>query len=384
MYLHEHTGWTHFVWDDAQVLPLIGQVRFAQGELLGTIRHVGFSAGAKVEADMLANEVIASSRIEGVELDAVKVRSSVARHLGLEDPHGHLDTHDVDGMVSIMMDATKQFDRPLSSERLFGWHHALFPSGCSGLHRIQVAEYRDRPMSVVSGPIGRKTVHFSAPDAEQLPSLMDEFIGWFNGDDSEPLLKAGLAHLWFLTIHPFDDGNGRIARALTELLLARSDGSARRFYSMAGFILAHRETYYAELEQAQKGTNDVTAWLVWFLGALHGSIEYSLQTVLDVLEREAFWSSLSGVALNERQCKVLARLKGGFEGKLTAAKWAKMCKVSPDTALRDINDLIAKGVLVRADGGGRSTAYALNERQVPQNFSPAFAQLNAGISSKTP
>ena len=360
MYLHEHTGWTNFSWDNATMLPLLANVRFAQGHLLGSMSKMGFRIEAETERDTLSGEVVASSRIEGIKLDARKVRSSLSRQLGLDDPQDPRDTHEVDGIVSIMLDATRHADEPLTHKRLLGWHNALFPTGYSGLRRIRTAQYRSGPMSVVSGPIGKERVHFQAPDAALVRPLMEDFVQWFNEDEStEPLLKAGIAHLRFLTVHPFDDGNGRIARALTEQLLARADGSPRRFYSMAGFILSHRETYYAELERTQKGSGDITSWLVWFLAALAGAIEQSRERLRGVLEREAFWTSLSGVALNGRQRAMLGRLKAGFVGKLTAAKWAKMCKVSPDTALRDINDLREKGILEKEEGGGRSTSYRL-------------------------
>ncbi|WP_080803226.1 Fic family protein [Arabiibacter massiliensis] len=360
MYLHEHTDWTRFSWDAAELAPLLCEASFARGELRGLMEHVGFQLEAEMEVDALAGEVVASSLIEGVELDAAKVRSSVSRQLGLEEPGAVDDTRDVDGVVSVMMDATRNCDAPLMRERLCGWHNALFPTGYSGLRRIAVARFRERPMSVVSGPVGREKVHFRAPEAERVGGLMDEFLAWFDVDSPEdPLVKAGIAHLWFLTIHPFDDGNGRIARALTEMLLARADRSPRRYYSMARHVLSHREGYYAALERAQKGTSDATEWLAWFLRALTASIEESACAVRGALERETFWKSLEGVPLNERQRSMLSRLKGGFEGKLTSRKWAKMCKVSPDTALRDINDLVEKGVLEREAGGGRSTSYAV-------------------------
>lgn len=363
MYLHQHTDWTSFTWDNSVVLPLAARVRFAQGFLLGALSDVGFAIESEVELDAVTNEVVASSKIEGVVLDADKVRSSVSQQLGLAVPDATLDTRDVDGAVSIIVDATRNFDSPLSRERLCGWHNALFPQGYSGLYKIRAAQYRDREMNVVSGPIEHERVHFSAPQPDRVEPLMDEFLAWFNtSDDIEPLVKAGLAHLWFLTIHPFDDGNGRIARALTELLLSRSDQSPRRFYSMASYIESHREAYYHAIEQSQKGTPDVTEWLVWFLKALEASLRRSEETLRDVLDRAAFWKTLGGVSLNDRQRAVLGRLKGGFEGKLTASKWAKLCKVSPDTALRDINDLIEKGILRRDAPGGRSTSYVLVER----------------------
>ena len=327
------------------------------------MEHVGFQLEAEMETGALADEIMASSLIEGVELDAAKVRSSVSRQLGLETPGSANDTRDVDGVVSVMLDATKNCHKPLTHERLRGWHNALFPTGYSGLRKIVVARYRERPMSVVSGPIGKEHVHFQAPEADSVGSLMDEFVTWFNADSPEDaLVKAGIAHLWFLTVHPFDDGNGRIARALTEMLLARADRSPRRFYSMARHILRHRDGYYAALERAQKGTSDVTEWLDWFLRALTASMEESIEAARRAVERESFWKSLEGVPLNDRQRSMLQKLKGDFEGKLTSSKWAKICKVSTDTALRDINDLVEKGVLEREQGGGRSTSYVVKTR----------------------
>lgn len=360
MYLHEHSNWAEFTWDDSILLPLLSDVRFSQGRLLGKIADLGFSLTAEAELDALTDEIIASSKIEGVVLDTLKVRSSVSKQLGIEAPVPAIDTHDVDGVVDAMFDATRNHDAPLSRDRLYGWHAALFPLGYSGLRKINAGSYRVAGMQVVSGSIGKEKIHYEAPDADQVESLMGEFIARMNEDvTTEPLIKAGYAHLWFLTIHPFDDGNGRVARALTELLLARSDRTARRFYSMAEQILAEREVYYSELERAQKGGSDITQWLFWFLNTLLKSIERSEKKLQDVLDRSLFWQRLEGMPLNGRQRKMIARLKGDFEGKLTASKWAKMCKVSPDTALRDIKDLIDKKVLISDGAGGRSTAYCL-------------------------
>ncbi|MBQ9044305.1 MAG: Fic family protein, partial [Eggerthellaceae bacterium] len=287
----------------------------------------------------------------------------VARRLGVDQLVGDADTRDVDGAVDVVLDAVGRRDDPLTAERLFGWHAALFPTGYSNLHKINVATFRTSPMEVVSGPIGHEKVHYEAPPAHDVPGLMAEFLAWFNAEpDCDLLVKAGLAHLRFLTVHPFDDGNGRIARALTEMLLARSDNSPRRFYSMAGYIAAHREGYYEAIERAQKGTPDVSQWLSWFLQALKAAIEASSDEVGAILSRSALWASLDAISLNERQRKVLSLLTGNFEGKLTAKKWARLCKVSPDTALRDINDLIAKGILKRDAAGGRSTSYSLRQR----------------------
>ena len=360
MYLHEQENWTDFTWDDHVVAPLLGNARFAQGKLLGRLEDVGFELSQEIEVDSLSSEVVASSLIEGVQLDAEQVRSSVARRLGVERLASGDDTRDVDGAVSIVMDATGRRDGPLTQERLFGWHAALFPTGYSGLRRIRVAAYRETPMKVVSGPIAHEKIHFEAPSAESVPGLMTDFLAWFNDQPTcDPLVKAGLAHLWFLTVHPFEDGNGRMARALTEMLLARSDGSPRRFYSMARFIAANRDGYYGAIERAQKGTPDVTPWLSWFLHAVQSAIEDGLEEVGSVLERSAFWALLDSIPLNDRQRKMLGLMAGDFEERLTAKKWAKVCRVSPDTALRDINDLIDKGVLERNAAGGRSTSYVL-------------------------
>ena len=360
MYLHERENWADFTWDDRVITPLVGDARFAQGKLLGRLEDVGFDLSCEIEVDSLSDEVVASSRIEGVQLDAAKVRSSVARRLGVDRITAQADTREVDGAVDVVLDAVGRRDDPLTAERLFSWHAALFPTGYSGLHKITVAAFRTSPMEVVSGPIGHEKVHFRAPEAQDVPALMADFLSWFNAEaDCGLLVKAGIAHLRFLTVHPFDDGNGRIARALTEMLLARSDGSPRRFYSMAGYIAANREGYYEAIERAQKGTPDVTRWLSWFLSACKTAIESSSKEMDAVLARSAFWAMLGSVPLNKRQRKVLSLLASDFEGKLTAKKWAKLCKVSPDTALRDINDLIDKGILVRDAAGGRSTSYSL-------------------------
>jgi len=360
MYLHEHDNWACFTWDESRILPLLGDVRFSQGRLLGELESLGFEYLDETESETLISEVIASSRIEGIALDAEKVRSSVCKQLGLEQTGSQPETRDVDGAVDILIDATKSFAEPLSHERLFTWHAALFPTGRSGLHRIQVAQYREKGMQVVSGPIGKEKVHFEAPAPELVQEMMDALIVWFNGAaNEEPIIKAGIAHLWFVTIHPFDDGNGRMARALTECLLARSDRSPRRFYSMAGQILAARKKYYAALEITQKGDGDITEWLIWFLQTLGKALEQSSEKLHGVLDRAEFWRVLEGVSLNERQRKMLSKLKSGFEGKLTTGKWAKMCKVSADTALRDIRDLVDKGILRQDASGGRSTSYHL-------------------------
>lgn len=366
MYIYEHKDWTRFTWDESVILPLLSDVRFAQGRLLGELNNLGFDLESEAELNALADEVIASSRVEGVSLDAQEVRSSLSRQLGLDAPDQSLDTSRADGAVEIMLDATRRFDEPLSHERLHAWQAALFPTGRSGLRPIRVGGYREGKMEVVSGPFGKEKIHYVAPQSTLVQPCMDSFISWVNeSNGAEPLIKAGLAHLWFLTIHPFDDGNGRVARALTELLLARSDRSPRRFYGMARQILAARQDYYRVLEQTQKGTPEVTTWLAWFLNTLFLSIEESRMRLQQVLHRSEYWKGIESVSLNDRQRKMLKRLLGSFKGNLTTQKWAKIAKVSPDTALRDINDLISKGILTKDKGEGRSTAYSLTYERLP-------------------
>jgi len=387
-YLHEHTNWTDFHWDEIAIMPLVVEAAHLQGLLFGRLEAVNFDVEASFEADSLECEVIASSLVEGVKLDAGKVRSSISRQLGLPSPEkvgkisaSNSPTREVDGAVSILLDASRASKEPLSEERLFGWHEALFPTGYSGLRKIEVATYRQGPMRVVSGAFGHERVHFEAPRPDAVPQLMEDFLAWLNepsdaallagsgllaasavssvSTNANLLIKAAIAHLWFLTIHPFEDGNGRIARNITEMQLAKWDASSRRFYSVSNYIQQNREAYYATIERAQKGGGNITQWIAWFLRAVILSIEESLNRIRGVIDREAFWASLEGVPLNSRQRNMLHRLKGDFEGKLTAAKWAKLEKVSSDTALRDINDLVSKGILERSSAGGRSTSYVV-------------------------
>jgi Fic family protein len=313
----------------------------------------------------LTDDVIKTSEIEGEKLDANSVRSSLARRLGLDiGALSPLHRH-VDGVVEMVLDATTRATDPLTQERLYGWHAALFPTGFSGLSRIHVGALRDDatgPTQVVSGPIHRHRVHFEAPPAERLGAEISRFLDWINGETPEPpLLKAGLAHLWFVTLHPFDDGNGRIARSVGDLLLVRADGGPQWFYSLSAQIQRERKDYYDALERAQKGTLDVTEWLAWFLATLHRAIGSAQQTLNTVLTKSRFWQRWASTPLNERQVKLLNRLLDGFEGKLTSSKWANIAKCSPDTALRDINNLIALGMLRKAPGGGRSTAYEIED-----------------------
>lgn len=331
--------------------------------LLGRLADVGAATRDQASLLALTDDVVKTSEIEGEHLNVVSVRSSIARRLGVDvGALAPVDRH-VEGVVEMVMDATVHCVQPVTQERLFGWHAALFPTGYSGMTRIKVAGWRDEangPMQVVSGPMGRQKVHFEAPPAELLPSEMVRFLDWLNADSGEPpLIKAGLGHLWFVTLHPFDDGNGRIARAVGDLLLARADGSPQRFYSLSAQIQRDRKAYYEILERTQKGSMDVTAWLVWFLESLHRAVDQAQHTLDAVLIKARFWQRWAATPLNERQVKVLNWLLDGFEGKLTSSKWAAIAKCSADTALRDINDLLARGVLRKMAGGGRSTGYEL-------------------------
>jgi len=362
-YLHELSDWPNFRWDDRRLAAPLAATRHLQGRLIGQMEALGFRIREEAVLRTLTEDVLKSSEIEGEMLDAGQVRSSVARRLGIDI--GGLKPADrhVEGVVEMMLDATQRYDEPLTAERLFGWHASLFPTGRSGMHRIKVGSWRDdsaAPMQVVSGSIGRERVHFEAPAADRLDDEMRRFLEWFNGDATmEPVLKAALAHLWFVTIHPFDDGNGRIARAIADMSLARSEGSAQRFYSMSAQIREERDDYYRILEQTQRATMDVTAWMQWILACLTRAIEGAQTALSGVIDKARYWEKLRDVPLNERQRLVINKLLEGFEGKLTTSKWAKLTKSSQDTALRDIQQLIQRGVLVRDPAGGRSTSYSL-------------------------
>jgi Fic family protein len=344
------------------VAPALAAARHVQGRLLGQMEGLGFPLKEDAVLRTLTEDVVKSSDIEGETLDANQVRSSVARRLGMDI--GGLKPADrhVEGVVEMMLDATQRFDQILTLERLFAWHAALFPTGRSGMHPITVGGWRDdrtSSMQVVSGPIGRERVHFDAPAAARIDDEMQQFVDWFNRDPLEPVLKAAQAHLWFVTVHPFDDGNGRIARAIADMALARSERSPQRFYSMSAQIRSERADYYRVLEQTQRGTLDVTSWIEWFLGCLTRAIEGAHVTLADVVAKARAWEKLRDVPLNHRQRLVINRLLDGFEGKLTTSKWAALTKSSHDTALRDIQQLVERGVLVRNTGGGRSTSYSL-------------------------
>jgi Fic family protein len=362
-YIHELQGWPAFEWNSQDLAAQLAAVRHRQGRLLGRMEALGFELRAEAVLQTLTEDVLKSSEIEGEILDKEQVRSSIARRLGMDIGALAPVDRDVEGVVEMMFDATQNYGAPLTDERLFDWHAALFPTGRSGMTKIIVGAWRDEasgPMQVVSGPIGREKVHYEAPAAPRLDGEMASFIEWFNDDTSlDPVLKAAIAHLWFVTIHPFEDGNGRIARAIADMMLARSESSPQRFYSMSAQIRLERRDYYAILERTQKGGLDITAWLQWFLGCLDRAFDGAEEILGNVLRKARFWDAMAGQPLNERQRKVINRLLDGFEGKLTSSKWAVLTKTSPDTALRDINDLVARRVLVRDEAGGRSTSYSL-------------------------
>lgn len=362
-YIHQRNEWPAMTWDIERLAVPLADVRHRQGRLIGRMESLGFSLRNEAVLRTLTEDVLKSSEIEGETLDRGHVRSSIARRLGL-DVGGvtAVDRH-VEGVVEMMLDATRHYDDLLTEERLFAWHAALFPTGRSGMSRITVGRWREAPsdpMQVVSGPLGRETVHYQAPEAKRIPGEMVSFLKWFNTPPAiDPVIAAGLAHLWFVTIHPFEDGNGRIARAIADMALARSESSMQRFYSMSAQICMERNAYYEVLERAQKGGMDVTPWLHWFLGCLNHAIAGSEQILSGILQKARFWESHAGTSFNGRQRLILNRLFDGFEGRLTSSKWAGIAKCSQDTAFRDIDDLVKRGVLVKEQAGGRSTSYAL-------------------------
>jgi len=363
MYLWEQSKWPELTWDAGRLAALLADVSREQGRLLGRMQDLGFDLRREAHLSTLTEDVVRSSEIEGEKLDSDQVRSSLARRLGMDIGGLVPADRNVEGVVEMMLDATTYYALPLTAERLFSWHAALFPTGRSGLQKIVVGDWRgdaDGPMQVVSGPIGRRKVHYEAPPAERVPAEMARFLNWFEAPgNADPLLTAGLAHLWFVTIHPFDDGNGRIARAIGDMALARSERNAQRFYSMSAQIRREREDYYTILERTQKRAVDVTPWQEWFLTCLRRAIDGSRQTLARVLEKARFWDRFAQASLSARQVKVLNRLLDGFEGKLTTSKWAKLTKCSQDTAYRDILDLVERGALRRDPAGGRSVSYSM-------------------------
>ena len=365
-YIHRLRDWPRFHWDQNALTAPLADIRHRQGRLLGRMESLGFSLQKEAELETLTLDVLKSSEIEGETLPADQVRSSIARRLGMETAGTTPAERDVEGVVEMMLDTTQNFSKRLSEERLFAWHSALFPTGRSGMRKIIVRAWRndaDGPMQVVSGPIGKEKVLYEAPAASLIEREMSGFLTWANhaADKTDAVLRAALAHLWFVTIHPFDDGNGRIARAIGDWALARSEGSSQRFYSMSAQIRQERNDYYDMLERTQQGTLDVTPWMEWFLGCLGRAFDGTETTLAAVLRKTRFWESHTQATINERQRVILNRLLDGFIGKLTTTKWAKLAKSSHDTALRDIQDLVEQGILKKDAGGGRSTSYSLKD-----------------------
>ena len=362
-YIHDRPEWPHFQWDRERLAARLAAVRHHQGRLIGRMEGLGFQLRAEAVLYSLTEEVVKSSEIEGEQLDREQVRSSIARRLGLDI--GALTPADrhVEGVVEMMIEATQNYRAPLTEERLFAWHAALFPTGRSGMAKIIVGAWRtgdSGPMQVVSGPIGRERIHFEAPAADRLPAELGRFLDWFNAaDETDPVVFAAMAHLWFVTLHPFEDGNGRIARAIADMALARSEGTPQRFYSMSSQIRIERKAYYESLERTQRGGLDITDWMAWFFGCLDRAFSGAETILASVLRKARFWEAHAGAALNDRQRLVVNRLLNGFEGKLTSSKYAVLAKCSQDTAGRDIEDLARKAILVRNIGGGRSTSYSL-------------------------
>src|SRR5258706_3246976 len=366
-YLYQKKDWPRFAWNADRIVSHLSAARYEQGLLLGKMQDLGYQLKKEATLAALTEETVKSSAIEGEELNPESVRSSLARRMGLEAAGARSADRNVESIVEMMLDATQEYASPLTKERIFSWHAALFPTGRSGMRKIKTGAWRTGGMEVVSGPEGKQEIHFEAPGAEAVEHEMKAFLTWYedNATGTEPLIKAGLAHLYFVTIHPFEDGNGRIARAITEMSLARLEDSAQRFYSMSSQIREERKGYYQILESTQKGRMDITKWLVWFLDCLGRDIGKANQLTAGVLAKDVFWRHLKqkSIEVSERQKKILNQLLHGFEGKLTTAKWGKLAKISHDTALRDIQDLIDKGILKQEEGGGRRTAYALVREQ---------------------
>ena len=374
-YIHQLAIWPKLIWDHKQIASVLGTVRNRQGRLIGRMEALGFPLRSEAILQTLTLDVLKSSEIEGEILDRNQVRSSIARRLGMDIGGLISSDRQVDGVVEMVLDATQNFDKPFTKDRLLGWHASLFPTGRSGMHKITVGTWRTEahgPMRVVSGAVGRERVHFEAPEASRLKAEMKDFLNWFNeAMDLDPVLKAGIAHLWFVTLHPFEDGNGRIARAIADMQLARADGSRERFYSMSVQIRQERNAYYDILEKTQKNTHvtkkgiDITAWLEWFLVCLNRALDTTENTLAGVFKKAYFWEFHPAGSINDRQRIIINKLFDGLEGKLTSSKWAKITKCSQDTALRDILDLVEKGILIKDSAGGRSTCYLLRDPWSP-------------------
>ena len=361
-YIYQHTDWTEFTWSDALINATFGDVRNLQGRISGQMSAIGFSSKEEVALTALTLDVVKSSEIEGEQLNYEQVRSSIARRLGLEVAGLIPSDRNIDGVVDMILDATKNYQKPLTEERLFGWHAALFPTGFNGMYKIEVARYRTGEMQIVSGAMGKEKIHYEAVAAELVKSEMDKFLNWFNNETQLDLvLKAAIAHFWFIIIHPFDDGNGRIARAISDLLLTRAENSPERFYSMSSQILVERKLYYEVLQKVQHSSGDITEWLDWFLKCLKSALIETGNSLQKILRKAKFWKLHERTAFNERQRLIVNKLLDGFDGKLKSSKWAKIAKCSSDTALRDLKDLMEKGIIQQEQGGGRNTNYELSK-----------------------
>lgn len=359
-YIYQYEQWPNFTWDETEISFILGKVRHLQGKILGQMEALGFSIKEERLLSILTLDVLKSSEIEGEILNYEQVRSSIARRLGLEYAGMvHVDRN-VEGIVEMMLDATQNYNKLIDHERIFGWHAALFPTGWSGMYRIDTGCYRTGEMQIVSGPIGKEKIHYQAPSHTQVKPEMDVFLNWINKETKvDGVLKAAIAHFWFIIIHPFDDGNGRVARAISDMLLARSEDSSQRFYSLSNQVLTEKKNYYAILQKVQYSNGNITEWLDWFLNCLYRALISTEETLKRVLQKADFWERHKETAFNSRQRVMLNKLLDGFEGKLKTSKWAKISKCSADTALRDIKDLIEKGILKQEQSGGRSTNYEL-------------------------
>jgi Fic family protein len=366
MWIYEHKGWPNFSWDDRRLSAKLADLRHRQGRLLGRMEGLGFDLNREALLSTLTSDVVKSSAIEGENLNPDEVRSSIARRLGMNIKGLIPVSRHVDGIVEMMLDATQSFSKPLSKKRLFDWHAALFPTGRSGMHSIVVGDWRNDdsgPMQVVSGPIGHETIHFEAPSAERLNKEMTTFLSCFEKQNNvDPVLKAGIAHLWFVTIHPFEDGNGRIARAIADMALARADNTTYRFYSLSSQFECERKDYYKQLERQQRSTREITSWLEWFLDCLGRSISSAEDTLKKVMFKAQLWNKINQNPVNERQRRIInCMLEDDFKGHMNTSKYAKLAKCSNDTALRDIQDLKGRGIFIKNSGSGRSTSYHLTD-----------------------
>lgn len=365
IYIWQYPEWPSFTWNDSRLIALLSEVRNLEGKIQGMMGGLGFDVQSMTALNVMTEDVLRSNEIEGVILNSDKVRSSIARHLGIDTAGLPQPDHYTEGVVQIMMDAVTNCNKPLTPERLFNWHAALFPTGRSGMYPITVGAYRTggEPMQIVSGAMGKEKVHYEAPPSEVVPDMMTDFLTWINSDNTviDPVLKAAVAHLWFVAIHPFDDGNGRLTRTITDMQLAKADGFPLRFYSMSAEILREKKAYYEILEHTTSNSTDITEWLEWFLNTMKSSILRAKETVKRVVCKSSFWQRHREIPMNERQVRVVNMLWDGFTGKLTSSKWAKITKTSQATALRDITDLIEKGILTAAADGGRSSNYLLKD-----------------------